>query len=823
MEEVDEIIREFLVESYENLERLDQELLALEQAPSDLRPLGSIFRTIHTIKGNCSFLGLRVLESVTHVGENLLSRLRDGVIPFTPERASILLRMVDAVRSLLKQVELTGNEGGHTYDVLKAELAQLTVDVAAVPEPVAKAANPVETQAGQTTPKQNSSDTNVKASTLDPQPTHLTPAAQSVVPAPVQGVATSSSPEPELEGAGSGPESAGQRPSDSKGGVSDTNIRVDINLLEKLMNLVGELVLTRNQIVQRAERQEDTVLLSASQRLNQLTTELQEGMMKARMQPIGTLWTKLPRIVRDLAKSCGKQVRVEMDGKETELDRTIIEALKDPLTHMVRNSIDHGIERPAVRTAAGKRAEGVLVLRAFHEGGLVNIEVSDDGAGIDPERIRQKALSRGLISPEQAARMGEHDVMQLIFLPGFSTAEQVTHLSGRGVGMDVVKTNIEKVGGSLVLQSRLGEGTSFRLKIPLTLAIIPALIVRTGGERFAIPQVNLRELIRLNGPTIHERIDSILGTPVCRLRGGLLPLIDLHSILQMDESFGAFTRHREVLNIVVVTADARQFGLVVDEICDTQEIVVKPLGKTLESVKSFAGATIMGDGRVVLILDMIGLAQRGLAPPNQSARQERQASIAGQKSPQASGENEATEVQRLLLLEAGVQGLMALPLAAVARLEEFPTLDIEWGGGQAMVQYRGKIMPLVTLSSALPERRKVARSRDVIASGDRTQVVVLANQDRPIGMIVERILDVVEVTLVEQRRGTRPGVLSTAIIQGRIAQLLDVPCLIQSVESGALPNQEDQVEGLEPGAALDGFNPGQMDQKRSKVGANTWA
>lgn len=821
MEEVDEIIREFLVESYENLERLDQELLALEQAPSDLRPVGSIFRTIHTIKGNCSFLGLRVLESVTHVGENLLSRLRDGVIPFTPERASILLRMVDAVRSLLKQVELTGNEGGHTYDVLKAELAQLTVDVVAAPEPAAKGENSVKTLADTPETKPSPSDTDVKAVTSDPQPKHLTPAAQTVVPTPTPGVATSSSSEPELEGAGSAPESAAQKPSDSKGGVSDTNIRVDINLLEKLMNLVGELVLTRNQIVQRAERQEDTVLLSASQRLNQLTTELQEGMMKARMQPIGTLWTKLPRVVRDLAKSCEKQVRVEMDGKETELDRTIIEALKDPLTHMVRNSIDHGIERPAVRTAAGKHAEGVLLLRAFHEGGLVNIEVSDDGAGIDPERIRQKALSRGLISPEQAARMGEHEVMQLIFLPGFSTAEQVTHLSGRGVGMDVVKTNIEKVGGSLVLQSRLGAGTSFRLKIPLTLAIIPALIVRTGGERFAIPQVNLRELIRLDGPTIQERIDSILGTPVCRLRGGLLPLIDLHSTLQMDESIGAFTRHREVLNIVVVTADARQFGLVVDDICDTQEIVVKPLGKTLESVKSFAGATIMGDGRVVLILDMIGLAQRGLAPPNQSARQERQASIAGQKSPQASGENEATEVQRLLLFEAGQQGLMALPLAAVARLEEFPTLDIEWGGGQAMVQYRGKIMPLVMLSSALPERRKVARSRDIITNGDRTQVVVLANQDRPIGMIVERILDVVEVMLVEQRRGTRPGVLSTAIIQGRIAQLLDVPHLIQSVESGVLLNQDDQAEGLDQGAALDGFHPGRIEQYRSTVEANT--
>jgi two-component system, chemotaxis family, sensor kinase CheA len=379
-------------------------------------------------------------------------------------------------------------------------------------------------------------------------------------------------------------------------------------LLDKLMNLVGELVLARNQILQFSNGKEDVGLIAPSQRLNLITTELQEGVMKTRMQPIGNIWSKFPRTVRDVATMCGKQVRIEMEGKETELDKTIIEAIKDPLTHIVRKSVDHGIETPPKRVAAGKSAEGRLSLRAYHEGGQVIIEISDDGAGLDPEKLRRKAVEKGLITPEQSARMSEREATNLIFLPGFSTADKVTNVSGRGVGMDVVKTNIDKIGGTVDVQSKPGTGTTVRMKIPLTLAIIPALIVTNGGERYAIPQISLLELVRLEGEDAKKRIELIQGVPVYRLRGRLLPLVHLDRELRVDPS-AKDPSEVDAVNIVILQADDRQFGLVVDHINDTEEIVVKPLGKQLKGIRTFAGSTIMGDGRVALILDVLGIAQ----------------------------------------------------------------------------------------------------------------------------------------------------------------------------------------------------------------------
>ena len=393
--------------------------------------------------------------------------------------------------------------------------------------------------------------------------------------------------------------------------VSDSTIRVDVGLLDKLMNLVGELVLARNQVLQFTSQSADSAFLATSQRLNLITTELQGSVMKTRMQPIGNVWSKLPRVVRDLAAACGKEVRLEMEGKETELDKTIIEAIKDPLTHIVRNSVDHGIERPETRVERRKPAEGCLKMRAYHEGGQVIIEITDDGGGIDCERVKQKALQRALITPEQAARMSDHEALYLIFLPGFSTAEKVTNVSGRGVGMDVVKTNIERIGGTVDLQSQPGKGTTLKIKIPLTLAIIPALIVTSGGDRFAIPQVSLLELVRLEVEQASQQIEFIHGAPVYRLRGQLLPFAYLNRELRLnDADDDGLKPSVEATTIVVLQADGHPFGLVVDEINDTEEIVVKPLGKQLKGVASFAGATIMGDGRVALILDVLGLAQR---------------------------------------------------------------------------------------------------------------------------------------------------------------------------------------------------------------------
>ena len=479
----DDIVREFLVESNENLDLLDRELIQLEKDPANRERLASVFRTIHTIKGTCGFLGFGKLEAVAHVGENLLSRLREGELVLNPEITTALLRLVDAVRQMLQSIEAIGNEGDRDDKNLIQTLTSLyegTNSQSAADGAGAAPQQPASGSASLTTP---------------PPPEDAPQAASTQESSGVPKIEARESrqevgevPRPETS------EASSQAQAASHGGVSDSTIRVDVVLLDKLMNLVGELVLARNQILQFTNTTEDTGLTAPSQRLNLITTELQEGVMKTRMQPIGNLWSKFPRTVRDVATACGKQIRLEMEGKETELDKTIIEAIKDPLMHIVRNSADHGIEAPDKRVAAGKSAEGRLLLRAYHEGGQVNIEISDDGAGLNAEKLRRKAVEKGLITSEQSARLSEREATNLIFLPGFSTAEKVTNVSGRGVGMDVVKTNIEKIGGTVDVYSKTGSGTTVKMKIPLTLAIIPALIVTSAGDRYAIPQNQLARI-----------------------------------------------------------------------------------------------------------------------------------------------------------------------------------------------------------------------------------------------------------------------------------------------------------------------------------------
>jgi two-component system chemotaxis sensor kinase CheA len=520
------------------------------------------------------------------------------------------------------------------------------------------------------------------------------------------------------------------------------------------MNLVGELVLARNQIIQFSGQTQDSLLQGTSQRLNLITTELQEGVMKTRMQPIGNVWHKFPRVVRDLAVTCGKQVRLEMIGAETDLDRTIIEAIKDPLTHLVRNSVDHGFETPEVRVARGKPAVGRLVLRAFHEGGQVNIEISDDGGGIDPAKLRQRAVDRTLITPERAARMSDRESLNLIFLPGFSTAAKVTSVSGRGVGMDVVKTNVEKIGGTVDVHSTVGHGTALKIKIPLTLAIIPALIVTSHTERFAIPQVNLLELVRLAPEQAATQVEHIHGAPVYRLRGNILPLVYLQRTLEFPS---APDSAGEPVNIVVLQADERQFGLVVDSVCDTEEIVVKPLGKELKGLSVFAGATIMGDGRVALILDVMGIAERANVI---SAARDRNMTDGAKK------ELSRERAKRTVLL-FGVHGeeRMAIPLSMVARLEEFPRSRVERSNGKHVVQYRGRILPLLDLSGAIGED----------ATAAPLQVIVYSEQGRSVGLVVEQILDVVEESVEDEHQLVASGL---AVIAGRVTDLVNVRDLI---------------------------------------------
>ncbi len=555
-----ETIREFLVESHENLSRLDQDLVELEKHPQDADLLGSIFRTIHTIKGACGFLAFSVLEAITHQAETLLSQLRDGQRELTPALVSLILETVDATRKVLAAIETSGKEGPLRFEDLTERLrvaAQLTVDTGDQPAP---------------------DSSNSAASVEEPASGKSSSELHEDGPAEEE----RRSGERRKEG---GKEEDVARPS----AAVDSNIRVGVGLLDKLMDLVGELVLTRNQILQFNVEREGPALNATSQRLNLITTELQEGVMKTRMQPIGVVWNKLPRVVRDMSMTLGKQIQLQMDGAETELDRTIIEAIKDPLMHVIRNSCDHGIETAEVRIRAGKPPQGVLTLRAYHEGGQVNIEIADDGAGIDVARLKRKALENGLLRPEQAEKLSDRESLGLIFLPGFSTAKTVTNFSGRGVGMDVVKSHIEKIGGVVDVFSRLGEGATVKIRIPLTLAIIPGLVITSGGERFVIPRVSLLELIRLEADQSGKHIEYVHGTPVYRRRGSLLPIAYLNQVLGLKT-----TDHDEAVSMVVLQAEDRQFGLVVDGINDTQEIVVKPLGKQLKGLTLYAGATIMG-------------------------------------------------------------------------------------------------------------------------------------------------------------------------------------------------------------------------------------
>ncbi len=729
-----ETIREFLVESHENLTRLDQDLVELEKHPDDRDLLGSIFRTIHTIKGACGFLAFSVLEAITHQAETLLSQLRDGQRELTPALVSLILETVDATRKVLAAIETSGKEGSEHFEDLTERLrlaAQLTA--------------------------------------AEPTPSVVEPKGVSTPPAAVMNPVAEKEP-PKLRGDGP-PKKEDDREKKKESGKEedaarssaavDSNIRVGVGLLDKLMDLVGELVLTRNQILQFNIEREDPALNATSQRLNLITTELQEGVMKTRMQPIGVVWNKLPRVVRDMATTLGKQIRLQMDGADTELDRTIIEAIKDPLMHLVRNSCDHGIEVPEVRVRAGKSPQGTLTLRAYHEGGQVNIEIGDDGAGIDVARVKQKALDNGLLRPEQSEKLSDREALGLIFQPGFSTAQVVTNFSGRGVGMDVVKSHIEKIGGVVDISSRLGEGATVKIRIPLTLAIIPGLVITSGGERFVIPQVSLLELLRLESDASGKHIEYVHGTPVYRRRGSLLPIAYLNQVLGLKS-----VERDEAVSMVVLQAEDRQFGLVVDGINDTQEIVVKPLGKRLKGLTLYAGATIMGDGRVALILDVLGIGQRSgvLAEFIEQAR------TSGQQKAQA----DLTQ-QRLLLFRAGSFARLAVPLSLVARLEEFPQSSIERASGGLVVQYRDRILPLVALRTVLEPG---AAGPDEPA--DPVQVVVFNDGNSSVGMVVDEILDVTEEAVTVRHGSDRCGLLGSAVVGKQVTDFLDLNEVIRA-------------------------------------------
>ncbi|MBN8875140.1 MAG: chemotaxis protein CheW [Rhodospirillales bacterium] len=766
---MDDLLADFLTETNESLAELDVALVTLERKPDDANTLSLIFRMVHTIKGTCGFLGLPRLERVAHAAENVLGKVRDKTLTATPDIISVVLTAIDRIKAIVSGLAMTGTEpagdDGPLIESLDATAAghppvralatQVAVpgDSPADPSPVTPAtAIPAEPPAepapiAAAAPAPAAAAAPARAAAAAPPP----PAAPAAAPVPPPAAAA------ETDAAHPAPAAA-----DQAGGPNTVQtIRVTVDVLEDLMTLVSELVLTRNQLLQLARTQENSGFTVPLQRLSHITSDLQEGVMKTRMQPIGNAWNKLPRIVRDLARDMDKKIELVMLGAETELDRQVLELIKDPLTHMVRNSGDHGLEKPAERRAAGKPETGRITLNAFHEGGHIIIEISDDGRGLPVDRIRAKALANGLATEAELASMTDAQITRFIFRAGFSTASVVTAVSGRGVGMDVVKTNIERIGGTVDLKSTPGQGTTFTIKIPLTLAIVSALIVEAGSERFAIPQISVVELVRAqraadaqdakgkdDAQTNESVIERINGTPVLRLRDRLLPLVSLNSLLALgageSEDSGAY--------IVVTQVGVNMLGIIVDKVFDTEEIVVKPVAPILRHVTMFSGNTILGDGSVIMILDPNGIARgTGIGAGSESRMVSAHAAEAVR-----SGERTA-----MLLFKAGGAQQMAVPLGLVARLEDIPRDKIEMSCGAPVTQYRGKLMPLVSLSGSVDESRS------------RQPLLVFTDRDRSMGLMVDEIIDVVEDRLTIELSGARPGFLGTAVIAGQATDVLD--------------------------------------------------
>jgi two-component system, chemotaxis family, sensor kinase CheA len=773
---MDDLMREFLTETSESLDTVDNQLVRFEQEPNNAKILDNIFRLVHTIKGTCGFLGLPRLEALAHAGETLMGKFRDGM-PVTAEAVTLILSSIDRIKEILAGLEATEAEPeGTDRDLIDQLEAMVERGMAAMA--AGGAAAPTEAPAMASPPTQPAAPAEPKVTTgtlieqtlerplrpgevsLDELERAFRETAIEVVAAPPAAPAAKSAAAPAAKPAAAAPEadakkaakrtSAGAEEMAEGDKVANQSIRVNVDTLEHLMTMVSELVLTRNQLLEISRRNEDTEFKVPLQRLSNVTAELQEGVMKTRMQPIGNAWQKLPRIVRDLSGELGKQIELEMHGADTELDRQVLDLIKDPLTHMVRNSADHGLETPAERLASGKGEQGTIRLSAYHEGGHIIICIADNGRGLNTEKIKAKAVSSGLVTEAELEKMTEAQIHKFIFAPGFSTAAAVTSVSGRGVGMDVVRTNIDQIGGTIDIKSVAGEGSSVTIKIPLTLAIVSALIVEAGGDRFAIPQLSVVELVRARANSEH-RIERIKDTAVLRLRNKLLPLMHLKKLLKIDDGSSSDPENGF---IVVTQVGSQTFGIVVDGVFHTEEIVVKPMSTKLRHIDMFSGNTILGDGAVIMIIDPNGIAKALGAAGNASHEmaEENAASHA------ASGE----QLTSLLVFRAGTNQPKAVPLGLVTRLEEIATDKIELSNGRYMVQYREQLMPLVQMADVT-----------VQTSGSQP-ILVFADDGRSMGLVVDEIIDIVEERLNIEVAGSQEGILGSAVIKGQATEVIDV-------------------------------------------------
>jgi two-component system chemotaxis sensor kinase CheA len=705
---VDDLILEFLTETNENLSDLDTSLVELEQNPNNKDLLSQIFRVMHTIKGTSGFFDLKRLGLVAHHAEDLLGLFREGKLQATPEYISLIFESLDQIKIIIAGIGDTKKEPEGDDSALIDRL--VTACAGEIAEP-----------------------TNV--SEIDPFDVDL-----EELKATPEGVKSQSNALTENDQVNT---------ASTEASVAPQSLRVNVDVLEYLMTLVSELVLTRNQIMQASRSQKENDISVSLQRLNHIVSDLQEGVMKTRMQPVGNAWAKLPRIIRDISNNLGKKIELEMQGQDTELDRQVLEMIKDPLTHMVRNSGDHGIEIPEERLAAGKSETGRIKLNSYHQGGYILIEISDDGRGLSLEKIKNKILENNLTTETKLADMGESQIQQYIFAAGFSTAEKVTAVSGRGVGMDVVRSNIEKIGGSIEMESIEGKGTTFTIKIPLTLAIVSSLIIGVENERFALPQIDVTELLRVTDNGANQ-IEMVNETPVLRLREQILPLICLRKILGFDKR-----EDNEPRYIAVINVGSYSFGIIVDLVFDTEEIVVKPISRLLNGQAVFSGNTILGDGQVIMILDSSGILKTsGIADKIIS----RDLNCAEEDMAEKLSRNEKS----LLLFLAGDANLKAVPLEHVARLEEVNLVDIEIASGQRVIQYGDTLMPIYLYD----------QTRELPSTGNYP-VIVFKTAEGMSGLLVDKILDITSHHGDYQIK-SEGALEGSVIIQGKATDIINL-------------------------------------------------
>ncbi|MBV5307320.1 MAG: chemotaxis protein CheW [Desulfobulbaceae bacterium] len=821
--EDDEILQGFIEESLEHLADIETDLLAIEKAGANIDEnlVNKVFRAAHSIKGGAGFMGLTVIQELSHAMENILGMIRSRKLVPNPEIVNVLLQGSDKLEFMINNIQ-TSNEEDITEHLIPLNAIAEGNSVQAAPPPTPSmpepiAAEPVVQEAAiilQDIPVQQALPIPVAP---QPEPASYSASFPSM-PLSVNPSSTETSPGSPIK--------------------ADTSLRVHVSLLDSLMTLAGELVLSRNQLLQTISTNDLRNAEAVGQRIDLITSELQEAIMLTRMQPIGNVFSKFPRVVRDLSKQLNKTIDLTIVGNEVELDKTIIESINDPLTHLIRNSVDHGVEMPADRKRAGKPEKGLIVLKAYHEAGQVVIQISDDGKGLDGEALAASAISKGLISVEQAQIMSDKERINLIFLPGFSMAKKVTDVSGRGVGMDVVKTNLDKLGGQVEIVSEVGKGTTISIKLPLTLAIIPCQIITTSGERYAIPQVNLEELLRIPANQVKKRVEKVGNAEVVRLRGNLLPLIRLSDVIEAERSYWDPTEEERktdrrdsiadrrgkhspffqntdkspeenqnmdndnraatdrrystasALNIVVVSTNAMKYGLIVDRLQDSEEIVIKPLGRHLQQCKGYAGATIMGDGRIALILDVTNLARMAHLTSIDGTDRANEVALAAEELIRTQKDRQA-----LLIFRSSEHEQFAVPLNQVERIEKINRSEIENMGGKRVMQYRGGSLALFTvddISTVHP-----------IADQDDLLVIVFNICSKPIGLLAIGPIDAVEISSeIDGLTLKQPGIMGSIIIDGQTTMLIDVFEIVQTLFPDWFAEKPvfevDKVTGITP-------------------------